>query len=463
MKKSKSIFLILFLVLALVLSSCSFPSSGSQDADEGIVQTLIVMGLTQTAMVEEQDVEPVITEITEAPTESEETEVIETLPEPTEISHNIKPGSPGWINKWFFDTSSASTASGGYVTGGDDFVANLYERPFTANEMIYRSDIDIQKTEMSEDGTFFYVTIYLDDYHPQGGLQAAYGVEIDEDRDGRGDLLVIADRPTSTEWDIAGVSVHRDANNDVGGSKIMRPDTGYSGDGFEQVVFSSEVLTDPDTAWARIATGSPPSVTIAFKRSLVSKDTFVWGVWAADSLLDPALLDLHDHYTQQEAGSPYPSHSTFPLAAVNQVDNTCRETYKFEATDPIPGLCYTPQKPTATTQPPATETEPPPEETEPPTGDITGVAFDDMNNNGVRNDGEPLTVYSVTITLRQGSCGGTVIATTNSKSFSFSGLAPGSYCVSISPSGSMTTPSSHTVTVPAGGSIYIEFGYYVIG
>jgi hypothetical protein len=37
--------------------------------------------------------------------------------------------------------------------------------------------------------------------HPDGGLQGIYGVEVDSDRDGRGDLLVIADHPTSTTWD----------------------------------------------------------------------------------------------------------------------------------------------------------------------------------------------------------------------------------------------------------------------
>ena len=454
----KRIFLCLcfILLISFQLVGCSFPSSSSSESDEGIVQTLIAMGLTQTAMVEGQLAEPAVTEMIAAPEEvvlEEEIPLVESEPAAAEIVHNTLPGNPGWINKWFFDTNSASTASGGYVTSGDDFVANLFERPFTATEMIYRSDVDIQKTEISEDATFYYVTIYLDDTHPEGGLQAAYGVEIDEDRDGRGDLLVIADRPASTEWDIGGVSVYRDANNDVGGSKIMRPDTGYAGDAYEQVVFSNEVLTDPDTAWARVSAGAPVSVTIAFKKNLISRDTFVWGVWASDNLLDPTLLDLHDHFTQEEAGSPYPAHSTFPLAAVNLVDNTCRETYKFEATESIPGLCYVPQKPTDT----------PPEETEPPLGEIYGVAFDDINNNGVRNAGEPLTVYSVTITLRQGSCSGTIIASTNAKSFSFSGLEPGSYCVSISPPGSMTTPSSQTVTVPAGGSIYIEFGYYVIG
>jgi hypothetical protein len=186
------------------------------------------------------------------------------------------------------------------------------------------------------------------------------------------------------------------------------------------------------------------------------------------------MMDLHDHFTQSEAGSPYPAHNNYPLAAINLVDNTCRETYKFEAEEPIPGLCTIPEE--ETPPPPPEETEEPPEETEEPTdepteeiteppppdpGEITGVAFDDMNNDGDRDADEPLTIYDVTITLHSGGCGGPVVGTTGSKSFSFGGLDPGNYCIEISPSTEMTTASSFSVSVPSGGSEYVEFGYTV--
>lgn len=446
MRKSIVLFFSSALMLSIILTACQLTSSTDADYEEMVVSTMVAMASTQTALAETQETE----KVTEVPTE-EITE--EETSAPIEVTHNITPGEPGWINKWFYDTDASQTG-GGYVNMGDDFVANLFERPFTEGDMIYRPDVDINKTEMSEDGTFFYVTIYLNGTHPDGGLKAAYGVEIDTNWDGRGDLLVIADRPTSTEWDIIGVSVHKDPNSDVGGSKIMRPDTGYNGDGYEQVVFSMDVLDDPDAAWVRITTGSSPSVTIAFKKSLVNnKSELVWGVWAADSLLDPALIDLHDNFTEADAGSPYSSHSNYPLAAVNLVDNTCRETYKFEAEESIPGLCYKPEpKPTVT----------PTYTAEPQLGSITGVAFDDLNNDGDRDSGEPITVYSVTITLHSGSCSARAMSTTSSKTFSFTDLAAGTYCVKINPSGSMTTPSSYTVDVPAGGSKYVEFGYYVV-
>jgi hypothetical protein len=456
MKKSIPFLLIGTALSLIIVAGCSFPGGDDSNTQTQIAQTMVAMGLTQTAMenIPEPDTEA---SPTDAPPEPEETAEAVTVTPTVEITHNTIPSNPGWINKWFYDTNS----SRGTVTGGDDFMANLYERPFTESDMVYRPDIDIIKTEISEDGTFYYVTLYLYGSHPEGGLRAAYGVEIDLNQDGRGEYLIMVDRPAATDWDIAGVSVHKDTNKDVGGSRILRPDTNYTGDGYDQTLFSTDLLDDPDMAWARITTGSTPSVTLAFKKSVINQTTFVWGVWAADSLLDPTRMDLHDHFTQSEAGSPYPSHSTYPLGAINLVDNTCRETYQFEAVDPIPGLCYTPEE---EPPPPPEETEEPTEEPspEPETGEINGVAFDDMNNDGNRDSEDGLTVYDVTITLRSGGCGGPVIQTTRSKAFTFSGLEAGDYCVSISPTNDMTTASSFVVSVPAGGSVYVEFGYTTV-
>jgi len=476
MKKSILLVISLILLLSMSLTACNLGSVSDSSYEESIAQTMVAMSFTQTALAE-PEVEPAVAEETEAPPVVEETTEVETeTPAPTvEVTHNITPNEPGWINKWFYDTDASKTASGGYVNGGDDFVANLFERPFTETDMVYRPDVDINKSEMSEDSTFYYVTLYLNGLHPEGGLQAIYGIEIDTNKDGRGDLLVIADRPTSSEWDIAGVSAHKDPNHDVGGTSIMRPDASYGGDGYEQVVFSMDMLDDPDIAWARVSTGTPPTVTLAFKKSLISgASTFVWGVWAADSLLDPALIDLHDNFTQAEAGSPYQSHSTYPLAALNLVDNTCRETYGFEADVPIPGLCYIPEEeppaPTPTPTPTATPTptRTPTEQIQ--TGTITGVAFDDTGvagvsgsaNNGVRESGEPYTVYTVTMSVHPNSCSNPFITSATAKGFTAPSLAAGTYCVKISPSGSMTTPSSYTFYLAAGATQYVEFGYYVV-
>jgi hypothetical protein len=473
MKKSVRLLISFSLLLSCLLSACNFggfPNGGAANEDQNltVAQTLAAIAFTQTAMA--QETAPAEPQTTPEPTPTVEAAAPEEEAPVVEVTHNIRPGEPGWVFRWFYDTDASQTASGGYVNGGDDFVANLYERPFTATEMNYRPDIDINKAEIAADETFIYVTIYPHALHPDGNLQAAYGVEIDTDRDGRGDLLVVADRPASTEWEITGVSAYSDMNNDVGDATILRPDAAASSDGYEKIVFSQEVLDDPDAAWARMTTGTPPSVTIAFKRALIpGASTFVWGVWAAESLLQPTMLDLHDHYTQTEAGSPYAAHSSYPLAALNLLDNTCRETFGFEATSPIPGLCTQPEPPSQTEDPSITtdipEVEQPthtPTPTDIPLGSITAVAFDDNNNDGDRDPGEPLTVYSITIRLRLNNCGSTVLTTTTSKNPTFSGLTPGTYCVQIVGGGTMTTPSQYTVTVPPNGSIYVEFGFYVI-
>lgn len=460
MKKTMLVGLCLLTLLSFVLSACGFTFTTGDSDSESVAQTMVALSATQTAMAEAQPEGGEETEEAVVPEESvEETEEAQETEEPfVEVTHNITPGEPGWIYKWFYDTDSSKNASNGYVTGGDDFVANLYERPFTESEMVYRPDVDIKKAEISSDDTFYYVIITLSGEHPDGGLQAAYGVEIDEDRDGRGDLLVVADHPTSTSWGIDGVSVYRDSNNDVGGSSIMRPDSSYAGDGYDQVVFSKDMLDDPDAAWARMSTGTPLTVTFAFKKSLVGMGTFVWGVWSADSLLDPAQIDLHDNFTESEAGSPYQSHSTYPLKALNLVDNTCRETFGFDPTTPIAGLCYVPEEPTP---------EPTPEPTQRPTTapepvTIYGIAFDDSNNNGVYNTGEPYTIYNVTIYLYPNtSCSGAIRSTTV-RAFNWSGLPAGPYCVRIVGGSNPTTPTQYTFTLSPGQSRFVPFGFYVI-
>ena len=394
-----------------------------------------------------------IVEMTETPmTDPSPTPTIEN----TAIAHAITPGEPGYITKWFYDTNAGNSASSGGVTGGDDYVANLYERPFTESDMIYRPDLDIIKTEITSDSNFIYTNIILNGENPDGGLPGIYGIEIDWDRNGRGDLLVTAQNPITNDWSIEGVSVFKDANHDVGGASIMRPDSSYSGDSYETVLLSSDIIDDPDLAWARYTPGNSPTVTLAFKKTLIEGGgTFVWGVWAAESLLTPDNLDLHDHITQADAGSPYPSHSDYPLAALNLVDNTCRETYGFDATSPIPGLCYIPEQPTP--EPTSTPTERP--TSAPIPGTITGVAFDDYNNNSARDAGEPETVYSVTITIHQDSCSNPPINSTTAKTFSFSGLTPGAYCVKISGGGPLNNANPQNVNISSGGTAYILFAF----
>jgi hypothetical protein len=438
------------LILGLILTACSFPGSATEAAAD---QTLVALAFTQTAIAEPEvmtaEAETVTEESTEAPVTTEEPTLT-----PTEINHELTPGEPGYITKWFYDTDSSQSASSGGVTAGDDFVANLFERPFTANEMVYRPDLNITRTEITSDSNFYYTNLILDGEHPDGGLPGTYGIEIDWDRDGRGDLLVLATGPRANDWSINGVKVYKDTNNDVGGSSIMRPDASYNGDAYETALLSAEVLDDPDLAWARYTPGAEPVVTLAFKKSVVENGTFVWGVWAGADLLTPENIDLHDHVPQADAGSPYPSHADYPLADLSLVDNTCRETYGFEALEPIAGLCYIPEPPEPT--PTMTPTVAP--------GSITGIVFYDSNTDGAYNGTDYLFPNDVTVTLHNASCSNAAISSTTNNSFAFNNLAAGSYCVKAVPSGGFlsSTPTEYNLTVSPGGSNYVEFGFFVI-
>ena len=454
MKKRVLLTTAILLALALLLAACELPF-GASSLDANTAETLVALAFTQTAIADSEAAEPEPTEEPDTPQETIEpspTPTATSTPSPTEIVHEIMPGEPGFVSKWFFDTNASNSASSGGVTGGDDYVANLFERPFTEGEMTYRPDLDINRTEISSDDNFIYTAIYVNDEHPQGGLPGAYGIEIDWDRNGRGDLLVMVQNPNEGAWDIAGVSVHRDQNNDVGGSTVMRPDSNYQGDSYEEIIFSNEVLDDPDTAWARWSPGESPVVTLAFKKSLIEGNgTFVWGVWAAENLLAPENIDLHDHISQSEAGSPYTGRSDYPLAAINLVDNTCRETFGFTASVGIPGLCALPEE----------EEEPTPDipEEEGLPGSLIGSAFDDWDNDGTRDPDEPDTVYDVTITVHNESCANPAIGSSTDKFFNFSGLGPGMICVKITQPGPMTTPSQYTVEITPGGSAYVDFGF----
>ena len=149
------------------------------------------------------------------------------------------------------------------------------------------------------------MSIYIVGPNPAGGMPGDYGVEVDMNVDGRGDVLVMAAKP-GTAWSTDGVKAWLDRNHDVGGAHPIQSDPPANTDGYETMVFDAGVGTDPDTAWARISPADPNIVQIAFKSTLINDaDNFTWGAWAMnDSMLNPAWFDYNDHFTNAEAGSP---------------------------------------------------------------------------------------------------------------------------------------------------------------
>ena len=242
------------------------------------------------------------------------------------------------------DINSSVDARKKTVPGGDQFVNNLFERPFNANSMdTYFPYIDIVDTQGFLDDTWGYATITLSGTDANGKLPAKYGVELDLNKDGRGDWLIIASNPSSTAWSTQGVQAWKDTNGDVGGSLPIIADKVVSnGDGYETLVFDQGKGSDnPDGAWVRISPDDNKTINLAFKLSMLGNPkSYAMGSWAGSDL-NPAQFDLNDHMNHLQAGDPDPKVQLYAIKALSEIDNTCRLAIGFVPTGKEPGLCFT--------------------------------------------------------------------------------------------------------------------------
>lgn len=63
-------------------------------------------------------------------------------------------------------------------------------------------------------------------------------------------------------------------------------------------------------------------------------------MWAGNSLLDPALFDLNDQFSHEQAGAADSGLEYFyPIKEVYEIDSSCRMAVGFQATGKEPGLC----------------------------------------------------------------------------------------------------------------------------
>jgi hypothetical protein len=339
-RQSRVAGVISILIIVIMLVSCSSPISSSDNASTmvaqtmgalAIAQTLSALSATQTALVgagaEQQTLLPTTTPFT--PTEEAA----------APVNHVLTPG----------DMPGSQSTIDDIMFNSDSFNTDLYERPYTSGTMIYRPDLDLQKVLLSSDANFFYFELGLFNVNPDtNGLVANYGAEIDVDRDGRGDYLVwVYMAPTSTTWDITGVVVYTDQNNDVGGPNPLLSDAPYTGDGYETEIWPGKPLTDPDGAWVRVNPADPRSIQFAVKRSLLGNPTsFLWSALADDGTKAPYYFDYNDIMTIQQAGSPYQNSSYYPLAGLALLDSTCRGAWNFTPTGNEPGYCKKTVQPT---------------------------------------------------------------------------------------------------------------------
>ena len=307
-------------ILILLLLACNFPSAGNSPPPPP-----------------EQAIDPLQPTVPVAP-QPENTLAATASPAPT-VQHITQPGEPHRIRSWVADLSSAEYASE-HRAMSEHFTGNLFERPFTTGEMQYQPYLDLIKTAVGDGGEWIYVTLSLEGT-PPAGSEAFYAIEIDIDRDGRGDWLIGAQSPASTTWSTDGVKVWHDSNNDVGGHMPIISEAPLTGiDGFDELIFDAGHGADPDYAWGRIDPASAKRIQLAFKHSLIgSASTFLWGGWSDEGVREAAWFDYNDHFTLAEAGSPLKGKADYPLKALFSVDNTCRWGYGFEPTTTYPGLC----------------------------------------------------------------------------------------------------------------------------
>jgi hypothetical protein len=320
-------------VLLLASIACSLPFLG--DDPGPLSEATIAAAATQIALAtggQGLSASPpvqVVTPETALPAPSTGT------PQPTPLG---APGEPPPGGQTMTDRSSAILADE-HRSVGDYFDMNFYERPFTSEDMEYVGYLDLgPRIYLSYAAPWAYATINLQEA-PPANADAFYAVELDWDRDGRGDWLIVARAPSSTEWTTDGVTVYVDGNKDVGGRLPVQADT-EAGDGYESIVFDEGQGMGEAAAWVRRAPNDAPAVQIAFRLSMQGQDgAFIWGVWAAETL-EPDQFDINDHISHEQAGSPLINNRFYPLQDLALVDNSCRWVFGYAPGSPAPGLCY---------------------------------------------------------------------------------------------------------------------------
>ena len=301
----------LIIVMALLVGACSMPSLAGQAPATGQPPVL-----ADTAVLPTPNTIPTVSFSTLTPTFA------------------VTPGEPSGVVAATKDEVHPSTV-------GDSFSINLYERPFQLDNT-YRPDADIAATFIADNGDWYYFSSEVVDVNPATKtMDAPFGFEIDFDRDGRGDYLLLATPPYSSSWTNTNVQVYADTNRDVGNRRPMLSDapSTLKSDGYETAVFLNGSGSDPTAAWSRQSPQSPTTLQIAVKKSLINQTSFLFWAWTDFDLGKAGLFDYNDVYTALQAGSPYPADPNYPLKALFGMDNTCRVAYGFTPVGNEPGLC----------------------------------------------------------------------------------------------------------------------------
>ncbi len=328
MKTSVARIAIISIIISILLSACS--------AVQGLLPTEAPTATTAPSATLEPSATSAPTE-TQPPAATEEpTATAE--PSSTPIVHTMVPDEFAEMGSPFYDVESSGTGLKKYAPFGDVFDLNRFERPFTQNDMTYQPALDIEQFNIVQYGEWNYAFIKSISAIQAADSNPHYGVEIDIDRDGFGDLLIWAHGPFTTEWTTNGVMVLNDSNRDTGGINPLLSEAPLAIDGYETVLFENGSGTDPDLAWARLSPKDKRIIQIAFKVGLTA-GPFMWNAWADAGLMNPSSFNYNDRITLSEAGSPLKDNANYPLKGLYSVDNTCRAPVGFEANGSEPLLC----------------------------------------------------------------------------------------------------------------------------
>jgi hypothetical protein len=376
-----------------------------------------------------------------------------TAPTPTyTIVHLATPENVTGTTRFITDLDTKPYADQKKTIGGDEYHNNRWERPFTAEEMEYLSDVDLTQVEMKIAAPWIYITFEIADPRAEGIGETLYGVEFDINKNGRGEYLIWGASPADGEWTTDGVEVWKDSNFDVGGPVPQQSDDPWldEGDGYDENLFSSGQGADPDLAWIRQLEGGE-KIQLAFKYSVLNNAaSFLWNGLADAGVQNPAWLDYNDHFTQKDAGSPLPVQTTlYPLKELWGIDNTCRDPFGFTPTGNEAGICLY-------------------------TGTISGTVFRDKAagnppatvDNGILDANEPALSGNGPINLGQGACPSTgyLSAVSNGAGqYAFAGIPIGAYCVHFDvpmpdPTYYTTTPTYVTGNLAPGENKVVNFG-----
>jgi hypothetical protein len=218
----------------------------------------------------------------------------------------------------------------------DRWQDNRYERPFNAERQdIYYPDVDILFSAFGQSGDWFFTRIALNSLRPGGQtLMGSYAVELDTDKDMRGDFLIVGTPQISSDqsWNPNGVQIWYDSNNDVGNHLPGQPDGPYKGDGYDELLLDSGQGKNPGMAFMRVGEKyGHPYLELAFETRLVGDpDSFYWWTWADEGVRQPGSFDYHDAFDLQAAGEVYVRSQYFPAKSIADVDNTCIDSYGTE-------------------------------------------------------------------------------------------------------------------------------------